>query len=75
MTTGHTHHEATTGLPASPTPERRRALGRRAQQLAGASVTYNVLEAVIAVGAGVAASSIALVGFGLDSVVGSAAGW
>ncbi len=69
MTTGHTQHEATTGLPASPTPERRRALGRRAQQLAGASVTYNVLEAVIAVGAGVAASSIALVGFGLDSVV------
>lgn len=30
---------------------------------------YNGVEAVIAIGAGVAASSIALVGFGLDSVV------
>jgi divalent metal cation (Fe/Co/Zn/Cd) transporter len=44
-------------------------LGRRAQMLAGASVTYNVLEAVIAIAAGVAAGSVALIGFGLDSVV------
>lgn len=51
------------------TPERRRQLGRRAQLLAGASVTYNLLEAVVAVAAGAAASSIALVGFGLDSLV------
>jgi Co/Zn/Cd efflux system component len=51
------------------TPERRRRLGRRAQLLAGASVTYNVLEAVIAITAGAVASSIALIGFGLDSVV------
>lgn len=51
------------------TPERRRRLGRRAQQLAGASVAYNVVEAVVAVAAGAAASSIALVGFGLDSLV------
>lgn len=54
---------------ATPTPERRRQLGRRAQQLAGASVAYNVIEAVVAVAAGAAASSVALVGFGLDSVV------
>jgi divalent metal cation (Fe/Co/Zn/Cd) transporter len=47
----------------------RARLGRRAQLLAGASVTYNVIEAVIAVAAGVAAGSVALVGFGLDSVV------
>ena len=47
----------------------RRRLGRRAQLLAGASVTYNVVEAVIAITAGVVAGSVALVGFGLDSIV------
>ena len=49
--------------------EQRRKLGRRAQLLAGASVTYNVVEAVVAVVAGVVAGSVALVGFDLDSVV------
>ncbi|OFE17688.1 hypothetical protein BA895_14405 [Humibacillus sp. DSM 29435] len=58
-----------TGTAATPTPQRRRQLARRAQQLAGASVAYNVLEAVVAITAGAAASSIALVGFGLDSLV------
>lgn len=48
---------------------RRRQLGRRAQLLAAASVLYNVLEAVIAVAAGLVAGSSALVGFGLDSAV------
>jgi divalent metal cation (Fe/Co/Zn/Cd) transporter len=47
----------------------RARLGRRAQWLAGASVAYNVLEAVVAVAAGLIAGSVALVGFGLDSVV------
>lgn len=47
----------------------RRRLGRRAQYLAGASVAYNVVEAVIAVAAGLAAGSVALIGFGLDSVI------
>jgi Co/Zn/Cd efflux system component len=51
------------------TATERTELGRRAQLLAGASVTYNVVEAVIAVTAGIAAGSVALVGFGLDSVV------
>ncbi|MGW1342776.1 cation diffusion facilitator family transporter [Kribbella sp. NPDC002412] len=50
-------------------PEARRRLSRRAQLLAGASVTYNVIEAVIAITAGLVAGSVALVGFGLDSVV------
>jgi divalent metal cation (Fe/Co/Zn/Cd) transporter len=54
--------------------ERRRALGRRAQLLAAASVTYNAMEALIAVAAGAAASSVALVGFGLDSLVEMASG-
>jgi divalent metal cation (Fe/Co/Zn/Cd) transporter len=44
-------------------------LGRRAKMLAGFSVTYNVIEAVIAITAGIAAGSVALVGFGLDSAV------
>lgn len=49
--------------------EDRARLGRRAQLLAGASVTYNVIEAVIAIAAGLVAGSVALVGFGLDSIV------
>ncbi len=47
----------------------RRRLGRRAQLLAGASVIYNLLEAVVAITAGAVAGSVALIGFGLDSVV------
>jgi divalent metal cation (Fe/Co/Zn/Cd) transporter len=50
-------------------PELRRQLSRRAQLLAGASVTYNVIEAIVAITAGLVAGSVALVGFGLDSVV------
>lgn len=50
-------------------PATRARLGRRAQQLAAASVVYNGVEAVVAITAGAAASSIALVGFGLDSIV------
>jgi divalent metal cation (Fe/Co/Zn/Cd) transporter len=53
-----------------PPDRRERArLDRRAQLLAATSVTYNLLEAVIAVTAGVVAGSVALIGFGLDSVV------
>nr|WP_112245436.1 cation transporter [Kribbella monticola] len=54
--------------------ERRKKLGRRAQLLAGASVTYNVIEAIVAISAGTVAGSVALVGFGLDSVVEVASG-
>lgn len=49
--------------------EARRRLGRRAQLLAGAAVAYNLIEAAVAIGAGRAAGSSALVGFGLDSLV------
>ncbi len=55
-------------------PERRRALGRRARLLALASVTYNLLEAAVAIAAGVVAGSVALVGFGLDSSIEVASG-
>jgi len=49
--------------------DEKRRLGRRAQLLAAASVGYNLVEAVIAITAGLVAGSVALVGFGLDSVV------
>ncbi|WP_438361609.1 cation transporter [Nocardioides massiliensis] len=55
--------------PDTLTADDRARLGRRAQLLAGTSVVYNVVEAVIAVMAGLAAGSVALVGFGLDSAV------
>lgn len=47
----------------------RRRLGRRAQLLAAASVSYNVVEAAVAITAGLVAGSVALLGFGLDSIV------
>ena len=50
-------------------PAVRERLQRRASRLAWATVTWNVAEAVVAIGAGAAAGSIALVGFGLDSTV------
>jgi divalent metal cation (Fe/Co/Zn/Cd) transporter len=55
--------------PADLTAADRARLGRRAQLLAGTSVGYNAIEAVIAIAAGLAAGSLALVGFGLDSTV------
>lgn len=50
-------------------PGRRRVLQRRIRWIVGATIIYNVLEAVIALTAGRAASSAALIGFGLDSLV------
>jgi divalent metal cation (Fe/Co/Zn/Cd) transporter len=44
-------------------------LERRARLLACATVAWNVIEAVVAIAAGAVASSIALIGFGLDSTV------
>jgi len=52
-----------------PTPERRKLLSRRIQLFVAATITYNVLEAVIAITEGVRVSSTALIGFGLDSVI------
>ncbi len=47
----------------------RAAAVRRGTWLTWATIAYNCLEAVLAIGAGIVAGSIALVGFGLDSVV------
>lgn len=55
------------GLDASAT--RRHLLARRVRIFTAATITYNVVEAAVALTAGVAASSTALVGFGLDSVI------
>lgn len=60
---------APSGVEVAAAVSRVRALRRRAQLLAGASVVYNLIEAVIAVSAGLVAGSVALVGFGLDSMV------
>lgn len=44
-------------------------LRRRIRWIVTATIAYNVVEAVIAIAAGTTASSAALIGFGLDSVV------
>jgi divalent metal cation (Fe/Co/Zn/Cd) transporter len=49
--------------------QRRSLLARRIRLLVAATITYNVIEAVIALTEGTRASSSALIGFGLDSVV------
>ncbi|MET0698095.1 MAG: cation transporter [Mycobacterium sp.] len=60
------------GLPStrtSLTSDRRRLLSRRIQFFVAATITYNVIEAVIALTEGTRVSSTALLGFGLDSVI------
>lgn len=52
-----------TAVPGTP------VLQRRVRLLVAATITYNVVEAVVAIAAGRAASSSALIGFGLDSTV------
>jgi hypothetical protein len=49
------------------TEERRKRLHRRVRFIVAFTITYNVIEAVIAITAGAQASSAALIGFGLDS--------
>jgi divalent metal cation (Fe/Co/Zn/Cd) transporter len=56
-----------------PQPERARLL-RRARMLAWGGIAWHVAEFAIALGAGIAAGSIALIGFGLDSAIEAAAG-
>ena len=61
-----------TSLTLDPKPiadARRAVLHRRVRWIVAGTITYNVLEAVIALTAGTIASSSALIGFGLDSIV------
>jgi divalent metal cation (Fe/Co/Zn/Cd) transporter len=65
-------------LVATPTaldPGERARLVRRAKLLAWGGNAWHFVEFAIAVGAGVAAGSIALVGFGIDSLIESLAGF
>ncbi|WP_040424014.1 cation transporter [Agromyces subbeticus] len=48
---------------------RRSRLHRRVRFIVGFTIGYNVIEAIVAIWAGSVASSAALIGFGLDSVV------
>lgn len=48
---------------------RKAVLRRRIRLIVGVTIGYNVIEAVVAISAGTAASSAALIGFGLDSVI------
>jgi divalent metal cation (Fe/Co/Zn/Cd) transporter len=48
---------------------RRQVLTRRIRLLLAATISYNVIEAAVALTAGTRASSTALIGFGLDSVI------
>ena len=62
------------GLPVAPAAARS-GLVHRARLLAWGGIAWHVVEFGIAVGAGIAASSIALVGFGIDSLIESLAGF
>ncbi|WP_431230720.1 cation diffusion facilitator family transporter [Paenarthrobacter nicotinovorans] len=59
----------TTTIQLAPTAARRATLSRRIRLFAAATITYNLAEAVVALWAGHAADSSALIGFGLDSVI------
>ena len=54
---------------AAHSDQRRARLHRRVRLIVGVTIGWNIIEAVVAISAGVAASSAALIGFGLDSVI------
>ncbi|WP_026303921.1 cation transporter [Jongsikchunia kroppenstedtii] len=56
-------------LTLGPSPARRATLSRRIRWFVAATISYNVIEAVVALSEGTRVSSTALVGFGLDSVI------
>src|SRR6476660_6491857 len=60
-------------LPTQP-PSDRAALVRRAQFLARLGLAWHGIEAAVAIIAGVVAGSVALIGFGADSLVEATAG-
>ncbi|WP_240136408.1 cation transporter [Streptomyces sp. MUM 178J] len=60
---------AEASAPLGPSPVRRDALTKRIRLLVAAAIAYNVIEAIVAITAGTIASSTALIGFGLDSVI------
>jgi len=65
--------EPMTAVDEVPVPQltkaERQRLGKRARLLAGASVSYNTVESIVAISAGTVAGSGALISFGLDSII------
>lgn len=58
-----------TAHPTSLTPFRRAVLSRRIGLFVAGTITYNIIEAAVAIAAGTIASSSALIAFGLDSII------
>ena len=56
-------------MSATLTDQRRARLHGRVKFIVFFTITWNVIEAIVALSAGAAASSAALIGFGLDSVI------
>jgi divalent metal cation (Fe/Co/Zn/Cd) transporter len=64
----HPHPQTDAGS-IGPTRRERRAAVRRARVLNVATIGWNTVEGVVAIVAGVAAGSVSLVGFGIDSAI------
>jgi len=60
---------------AGPAPAERTRLERQARMLAWGGIAYHVVEFAVALVAGIAAGSIALIGFGADSLIEALAGF
>src|SRR5207247_5245712 len=69
------HGEVRIGRASALAPAERARLVRQAKLLAWAGNAWHLVEFAIAVGAGIAAGSIALVGFGADSLIEALAGF
>ncbi|WP_409332000.1 cation diffusion facilitator family transporter [Trujillonella humicola] len=63
------HQAPSTATGVASTAARRDVLARRIRLFVALTITYNVIEAVVAITAGAKASSSALIGFGLDSII------
>ena len=66
---GSCHAPSDTAATEPVASPRREVLTRRVRLLVAATISYNLVEAIIAISAGQVADSMALIGFGLDSVI------
>jgi divalent metal cation (Fe/Co/Zn/Cd) transporter len=62
-------------LSSGPSPAERSRLEHRARALAWVGISWHVAEFAISIAAGIAAGSIALIGFGADSLIEALAGF
>ena len=62
-------HPTPQQVPSAADGPRQSMLIRRVRLLVAATISYNVIEAIVAITAGMMASSAALIGFGLDSTI------